>query len=351
MSDRAGSPNDMTTSEKTKIVQYLNEAHATEVTLVRVLQEQIAMAPRGGYRTALERHLRETRRHADRVAARRGEIQGGGNPIGAIVGLAQDAVGQALALAKAPLDLVRGSGGEEKVLKNAKDACATEALEIATYLALEELARQLGDEQTAELAASIRAEEEAMLERVRRELPKLVRAVVAADIDGKGSYDLTETGAADAVREVGATTKQTASRATGKAKRATRQARRVPGVARAEGAAKGAVASEQDLPIPNYDSLNVDEIVAKLPELSQIDLSKVDVYERKEVGRRTVLDRIESLRGDEPWPGYDDANVSDIDARLRDADDELAGRVREYERTHKDRAGVMRAAERELTHA
>ena len=340
----------MTTSETTKIVQYLNEAHATETSLVRVLQEQIAMTPRGGYRTALERHLRETRRHADRVAARRRDL-GGGSAIGAIVGLAQDAVGQAIALAKAPLDVVRGSGGEEKVLKNAKDASATEALEIATYIAIEELARSVGDEQTAELAASIRAEEEAMLERIRRELPGLVRAVVAADIGGEGSYDIAQTGAGEVVRDVAEGTKRTARRATGSAKRATRQARRVPGVAQVEGAAKGAVASEQDLAIPDYDSHNADEILRRLPELSQVDLAKVDVYERRHAGRRTILDRISSLRGDEPWPGYDDASASDIDARLRDADDELAGRVRDYERSHKDRATVVRAAERELTHA
>ena len=49
----------MSQSEQ-KIVQYLNEAHATEVGLVRVLQSQIAMAPRGTYRTGLEKHLRET---------------------------------------------------------------------------------------------------------------------------------------------------------------------------------------------------------------------------------------------------------------------------------------------------
>src|SRR5918997_1258780 len=161
----------MTTSENAKIVQYLNEAHATEVALVRVLQEQIALTPRGRYRSALEKHLRETRTHADRVGERRRELEGGGNPIGTIVGFAQDAVGQALALAKTPLDLVRGSGGEEKVLKNAKDACATEALEIATYTAIERLARSVGDEETAKLAASIRADEEKMLERMRRGRP------------------------------------------------------------------------------------------------------------------------------------------------------------------------------------
>lgn len=341
----------MTTSEQAKIVQYLNEAHATEVTLVRVLQEQIAMAPRGRFRTALEKHLRETRSHADRVAARRSELQGGGNPIGALVGLAQDAVGQALALAKTPLDIVRGSGGEEKVLKNAKDACATEALEIATYIALEHLARSVGDTETADLAASIRADEEAMLERIKQELPRLTEAVAAADIDGEPSYELSETGAADAVRDIADEARQGARSAGTSAKRTARQARRVPGVAQAEGAAKGAVASEEDLAIAGYDSLNADDIVARLAELSQIDLAKVDAYERREIGRKTILERIASLRGDEPWPGYDDANAQDITARLRDADDDVAAGVRDYERAHKNRTTVLRSAERELTHA
>jgi ferritin-like metal-binding protein YciE len=336
----------MTTLETTKIVQYLNEAHATETALVRVLQEQIAMTPRGRYRSALETHLRETRSHADRLAARRSEL-GGGNVLGAIVGTAQDAVGQALALAKTPLDVLRGNGGEEKVLKNAKDVCATEALEIATYIALEHIARSLGDDKTAALAVSIRDDEEAMLERVERELPALARAVV----DGRGSYDVTETGAADAVREAASGAKKTARGAAQGAKRATRQARRVPGVAQAEGAAKGAAASEQDLPIPSYESLTAEDIAGRLRELSQVDLAKVEVYERKTHGRTTVLERAESLRGNEPWAGYDDMNVQEIVERLRDGDDDLAARTRDFERAHKDRATVLRAAQRELANA
>ena len=345
----------MTTSDKTKIVQYLNEAHAMEVGLVRVLQEQIALTPRGRYRSALEKHLRETRSHAERIAARRRELQGGGNAIAAVVGTAQDVVGQALAFAKTPLDLLRGSGGDEKVLKNAKDACATEALEIATYIALEHVARELGDRKTAELAVSIRGDEEAMLQRIERELPALAKAVV----DGRGSYDITETGAADAVREAVEETKQTARSAAretkqtarGAAQRATRQARRVPGAAQAEGAAQGAVASAEDLPIPDYESLNADDIVARLRDLSQVDLAKVEVYERRTHGRSTVLDRIQSLRGDEPWAGYDEMTAEEIVERLREGDEELAARVRDYERAHKNRATVLRAAEREVANA
>jgi ferritin-like metal-binding protein YciE len=340
------------TKSETKIVQYLNEAHAMETGLTRVLQEQIALTPRGRYRSALEKHLRETRDHATRIAARRSELAGSGNPLGALVGVAQDAVGQALALAKAPLDLVRGSGGEEKVLKNAKDACATEALEIATYVALEHLARSVDDTRTAELAVSIRGDEEAMLKRIEDELPALARAVARAEIGGEPSYDITETGAAETVRDTAKQTQRTAKRAASRAKTtATRQARRVPGATQAEGAAKGAVASASDLAIPEYETLTAEEIAKRLPELSQVDLTKVEVYERKSQGRSTVLDRAETLRGDEPWAGYDEMTADEVVERLRDSDEELVAKARDYERAHKHRTTVMRAVERELTHA
>src|SRR5829696_4445236 len=167
-----------------KILQYLQEAHATEVGLVRVLQSQIAMTPRGSYRSGLESHLGETRDHAKRVERRLADLGQGQNPLLAAVGAVESAVGQVLALGKTPFDLLRGSGGEEKVLKNAKDAAATEALEIATYTSLERLARSVGDDETEKLAASILADEQKMLDRVLREIPKLTDAVVGADVDG-----------------------------------------------------------------------------------------------------------------------------------------------------------------------
>ncbi|MFZ0041258.1 MAG: DUF892 family protein, partial [Solirubrobacteraceae bacterium] len=182
-----------------KVTQYLVEARASEDALVRVLQSQIAMTPTGAYRSALERHLNETRRHSERIADRVKEINDSRpNPIPILIGLWEEIAGQMLAFGKTPLDLLRGSGGEEKVLKNAKDACATEALEIATYTALERLARSVGDKQTADLAAEIRADEEKMLERILREIPKLAEAVVGADVRGNGSYDVSTTGAGQA---------------------------------------------------------------------------------------------------------------------------------------------------------
>jgi ferritin-like metal-binding protein YciE len=330
--------------QQQKIVQYLNEAHAMEHALVRVLQSQIAMTPRGAYRSALESHLGQTHDLARRVGERLKELSQGSNPLMAVVGLLETAAGQVLALGKTPFDLLRGSGGDEKVLKNAKDAYASEALEIATYTALERLAESVGDSRTARLAASIRADEEKMQVRVLREIPKLTDAVVRAETKDQPSYDVTTTGAADAVRE---TTKTTAKAA----KRTARQARKVPGVARAEGEIKGAVASERDLAIARYDSLTAQEIVDRLAELSQIDLAKIDAYERKHQDRTTVLSRIDTLRGNEPWPGYDELSVTDVQAVLSEGDDDRAEQVRTYERAHKNRTGVLNAAERELANA
>ena len=101
--------------------------------------------------------------------------------------------------------------------KNAKDACATEALEIATYTAIEHLARSAGDEIAAKLATKIRADEQRMLERIMREIPKLAAVIVGAERDS--SYDITETGAADLVREVADAGKQTVRSAQRRAQR------------------------------------------------------------------------------------------------------------------------------------
>jgi hypothetical protein len=111
------------------------------------------------------------------------------------------------------------------------------------------------------------------------------------------------------------------------------------------------MASEDDLAIAQYDKLNATEVVEKLADLSQIDLAKVDSYERRNANRKTITDRINSLRGEEPWPGYDELSVSGIRSILDESDEDLVKRVRTYERSHKDRAGVIDASDRELAQA
>src|SRR4051812_46433823 len=178
----------------TTVEQILNEAHATEQALITTLQAHLAMTPPGPHRELLDRHLTETRRHARAVAERLDELGASGGAVAAGTGLARTLVGQALALSKGPLDLLRGGSVEEKLLKNARDDCATEALEIATYDALEALAEASGDSETAELARAHRADEERMLADLRALIPALTEATVAARAGGEPSYDVTEAG-------------------------------------------------------------------------------------------------------------------------------------------------------------
>ncbi|MBV8733966.1 MAG: DUF892 family protein [Solirubrobacterales bacterium] len=327
-----------------KIVQYLSEAHASEIGLVRVLQSQISMTPRGSYRDGLEKHLSETRTHARRIQERLREIGYDRNPFEAFLGFTETLIGQMLALSKTPFDLLRGSSGEEKVLKNAKDACATEELEIATYTALERLAIKVGDEQTAKLAASIRGDEERMLKRIMREIPRLTDAVVGTEIEGHPSNGMSKATAADATREGARQGKNTARTTQGRAMRTARQAGKTPSAAQVEGQFKGSVASKEQLPIHRYRSLSAEEILTELSELSQSELGKVESYERKNEKRPAVLTRISILRGAEPWPGYDELTVAEIEAVLNEGDYQRARDVLAYERAHKNRPAIVQSA-------
>ncbi|MCW2949361.1 MAG: hypothetical protein JWN41_374 [Thermoleophilia bacterium] len=205
-----------------KITQYLYEAHATELMIVQTLVAHISMTPAGEYRNVLESHLKETSEHAERIQkhlakrdARRGVAQMG-------YGLVTGAIGQMLAVGKFPIDLVRGMSGEEKLLKNVRDECANESAEIATYLVIEQYAREVGDTATERLAASIRADEEHALQRMMELIPRLTADAVAADLDGSSQFELLRIGAVDGVRSVASSAARTVSRSANRAARASK---------------------------------------------------------------------------------------------------------------------------------
>jgi hypothetical protein len=121
--------------------------------------------------------------------------------------------------------------------------------------------------------------------------------------------------------------------------------RKIPGVAALQGAVTGAVATEHDLPIKDYDKQTAADITARLKGLSQRELRMIDAYERKRENRATITDKIAKLTGEEPWPGYDEQSADAITKALREADEDTAKAVRAYERDRKARAGVLQAAE------
>jgi len=201
-----------------KLVQYLQEAHALEAALVQTLTVHIAMTPEGEYRDLLENHLQETRDQTAAIEQRLRDLGAGRNPFTLGLGIIETVIGQAVAFGKAPLDLMRGTGGDEKLVKNAKDEVASEALEIATYDTVEALADAVGDATTADLARRHREQEERALNRLRELIPGLTQAFVAADVVGVESYDAARTGAADTVRAAAREVREKAAQTAGEAR-------------------------------------------------------------------------------------------------------------------------------------
>jgi ferritin-like metal-binding protein YciE len=167
-----------------KLVQYLNEAYGKEKQLETALQAHIAMTTRKPYKKRLQAHLKETKSHARDVERRIKKLGGeaNGDAVAGAANVMQTAANKAAALAQGPLHAVRGTGEQEKLLKNAKTEYQDEAEEIATYTAIETLATTVGDKDTAQLAKRIRRDEERMSNFLERLIPQLTKAVATAEI-------------------------------------------------------------------------------------------------------------------------------------------------------------------------
>jgi ferritin-like metal-binding protein YciE len=173
-----------------KLVQYLNEAYGKEKELETALAAHIEMTTRAPYKKRLREHLTQTKRHARQLEKRVKQLGGtpqtvpieGLDPVAKGAGAAVALAGRAAAAAQGPLHAIRGTGEQEKMLKNAKSEYADEHEEIATYTAIETLAEALADAETAKLARTIRREEESMAKFLERQIPTLTKAVVQAEV-------------------------------------------------------------------------------------------------------------------------------------------------------------------------
>jgi ferritin-like metal-binding protein YciE len=158
-----------------KLIQYLSEAYGKERELEMALQADIAMTSKATYKKRLKEHLKETKAHAKALDKRIKKLGGGGQTVASLVG-------KATAMAKAPIHMVRGSGEQEKLLKNAKTQFTAEQEEISTYLAIEVFATNVGDSETAKLARDIRREEQRMAKFLEGEIKELATATALDEV-------------------------------------------------------------------------------------------------------------------------------------------------------------------------
>ena len=135
----------------TQLVTHIDEAHALEQTVLRMLDGLIRSADDPEIIDRLEHHKLETRNH-ESLMRRRLEAHG------ATPSMVRQAAGMLEAFMKMPLDLVRG----ESTGRSARDAYTTEHLEIASYELLRRVAERAGDEETARACVDILEQERAM---------------------------------------------------------------------------------------------------------------------------------------------------------------------------------------------
>lgn len=120
-------------------------------------------------------------------------------------------------------------------------------MEVATYRALGQVAREIGDRETASLASEIRSQEEATLRDVLEIIDELATEVIDAEVRDHGTYEAIA------------------------------------------GSAGGTASSPAREPWPGYDKLTVAGVQARLGELDAERRAEVRAYERRNKNRRGVI--------------------------------------------------------------
>ena len=170
-----------------KLVQFLNEAHAKEAELEADLTAHISLTEKAPYKKRLQQHLKETRDHKRRVAQRIKQL-GGQATSGVRAPGVPDAVGElagkGIAAVKGQVGVARAALTEqaETHLRNAREELREEWVEIGTYTAIEALATEVGDKDTAQLARDIRRDEEKTARYLEKLIPQLVKELVKNEI-------------------------------------------------------------------------------------------------------------------------------------------------------------------------
>ena len=138
-----------------QLIKHIDEAHAMEQNVLRMLDSMISTTDDPEILRELEHHKVETEGHAERMKQRL-------TAHGASPSMVKQAGGIVGALAKMPLDMVRG----EKAGRNARDGYATEHMEIASYELLKRIAERAGDHETVTACDEIIAQERAFADTI-----------------------------------------------------------------------------------------------------------------------------------------------------------------------------------------
>jgi ferritin-like metal-binding protein YciE len=153
-----------------KVVTYIQDAHALEQAVGRMLDSVISTTDDPEIREIFEQHKGQTEIHEQRLRDRL-------SAHGAEPSRVKDYSWIGGAVIKGLTDQVR----HDKPGKNARDAFAAEQVEVATYEILERIARRAGDDETARVAKDNRGDEEGMAKKISKHWDRFVDLTLAEE--------------------------------------------------------------------------------------------------------------------------------------------------------------------------
>ncbi|TLS40888.1 hypothetical protein FE633_39310 [Streptomyces montanus] len=341
------------------LVPALEDARQAHAAVLDRLRADAAVTPPGPYRQMLERQADDVQDSVQRIEHHVREMRPRGL-VGGTTDVARFAARTTVRAAMLPVTigqrivtgvLGQGPADERRLLRNTEDEYATAARALAVSRAGEVLAEQVQDQTTMDLLATLRRQNQELLATLEDSVAAQARSVAAA---GNGNGFRPEQSGYAGLLEAATRTVLTAAdrlrdaaRAGGRRTRGAAEGamREMPEATRVAEQVQGAVTREEDLPIARFSQLGADEIQRRLRSLSQSDLTVIEGYERSHANRPGVLEAIEQLRGNEPWPGYDTMEPSRIMDRLQNEPLSVARQVLEHERRHRRRQTIISAAE------
>lgn len=151
-----------------KLIDYVEDAHAMEQSVSKMLDSMISTTEDPEVRRMLEHHKQQTEEHERRLRERLD-----------VLGAGTSTRKQAQTIATALMKGVGDRARTDKPAKNARDGFVTEHMEIAAYHLLERLAEKAGDQETAEVARRNRADEEAMAHKIHSNWDRFLELTLA----------------------------------------------------------------------------------------------------------------------------------------------------------------------------
>jgi hypothetical protein len=341
------------------LIPALEDAHDSHAALVDRFRSDLAVTPAGPHRQALASHLADTADYTVLLDTHIRDIRPR-SPLRDTTETVRNIAEGAVRTTTLPLKvgaLIAGRllhgrrpADERELLKNAEDEYTITARALAVCRAAESIATQADDGEGATLLASLRRQDQEILEALEDAVAEHARAMATANGDRPAQIDGGLTGTATRMAHSAVDRLRDAVRASQQAARPDADAAdEIPGATRMAQEPQGVGTLPADLPITGFDMLPATDLIQRLRMLSQDELTVVEGYEHLHAKRPGVLDAIEHLRGNQPWPDYDALSPDQIQARLRNAAPAVAGQVQDYEQRHRQRAPVITAAKQRIS--